>query len=155
MRVQEIMTRDVATVRPDTTVDEIARTMVRRGISGLPVVTPAGRIVGMVTELDLIARNARLDAPAFFRILDGWVALESPEHFQARLRHMLGTTAREVMSAMVVSVPPELELEGLVELMERQRVNPVPVVDGGRLVGIVSRTDIVRTMAREMEVSAA
>jgi len=155
MKVRDVMTREVVTALPDAPVHEVARLMVAHSLSGLPVVTATGRVVGVVTELDLIARNARLEPPAFFKILDGWIPLESPGHYQERLRHMLGTLAREVMTTAAVTIGPEDDLEALAELMLKQRVNPVPVVEAGRLVGIVSRTDIVRMMAHQSEASAA
>ena len=155
MLVQDVMTREVVTALPDAPVHEIARSMVAHGISALPIVAADGGLLGVVTELDLIARNARLEPPTFFRILDGWIPLESPAHYQERLRHMLGTQAQDVMTASVVTIAPGAELEALAELMVGERVNPVPVVEDGRLVGIVSRADIVRVMAREVGSSAA
>jgi CBS domain-containing protein len=110
-----------------------------------------GRVVGIVTELDLIVRNTRLEPPAFFAILDARIPLETPGQFRERLQHMLGTFARDVMTEKVVTIGPDEELEVLAELMVKRRVNPVPVVDEGRLVGIVSRSDIIRMMARDLE----
>ncbi len=155
MKVRDVMTHDVITALPDAPVHELARLMVAHGVTGLPIVAAGGRLVGVVTELDLIARNARLEAPTFFRILDGWIPLESPGHYQERLRHMLGTQARDVMTATVVTIGPQEDLETLAELMIRQRVNPVPVVEQGQLVGIVSRADIVRMMSHQTKASAA
>jgi CBS domain-containing protein len=131
-------------------VNLVARLMAGRDISGVPVVED-GQVVGIVTELDLIVRNTRLEPPAFFRILDALIPLESPAQFRERLQHMLGTLARDVMTEKVVTIGPDEELEGLAELMVKRRVNPVPVVENGRLVGIVSRSDIIRMMARDLE----
>jgi CBS domain-containing protein len=150
MKVRDVMTRDVATVSPDTQVNEVARLMAERGISGVPVVEN-GAVVGIVSELDLIVRNTRLEPPAFFALLDGRIPLETPGHYRKRLQHMLGTEVRDVMTRDVLTIAPAEELEALAEMMVRRRVNPVPVVEGGRLVGIVSRADVVRTMARDLE----
>jgi CBS domain-containing protein len=150
MKVSDVMTRDVASVGPDTPVNEAARLMAARGISGVPVVD-SGSVVGIVSELDLIVRNTRLEPPAFFALLDGRIPLETPGHYRKRLQHMLGTQVRDVMTREVLTIGPEEELEALAEMMVRRRVNPIPVVEGGRLVGIVSRADIIRTMARDLE----
>ena len=151
MKVRELMTRDVLTARPDTPVHRLARLMCERDVSGLPVVDEAGRLVGIVTELDLIVRNTRLEPPAFFQILDGRIPLESPAHFERRMRHILGTRASDVMTEAVVTVDADAEIEDLASLMVSRGVNPIPVVEKDRaLVGIVSRADIVRTMAREI-----
>lgn len=150
MKVRDVMTRDVATVFPDTLVNEVARLMAGRGISGVPVVE-SGAVVGIVSELDLIVRNTRLEPPAFFALLDGRIPLETPGHYRKRLQHMLGTEVRDVMTREVLTIGPDEELETLAEMMVRRRVNPIPVVDVGRLVGIVSRADVIRTMARDLE----
>jgi CBS domain-containing protein len=151
MKVREIMTRDVLTAGRDTPVHRIAQLMRDRNISGVPVVDDQGRILGIVGELDLIVRNTRLDPPAFFQLLDGRIPLESPAHYQQRLRHMLGTHAADVMTEEVVVTSPDAELEDVAALMVKQGVNPIPVVEGGRLVGIISRYDIVGMMATDTE----
>jgi CBS domain-containing protein len=149
-RVRDLMTRDVVWVLPDTPVSQIARLMGRRSISGLPVLDENRRLVGIVTDLDLIVRNTRLTPPAFFPVLDGRIPLETPGHYRRRLRHMLGAQARDLMTEDVVTVGPDEEVEALATLMVKRKVNPVPVMDDGRLVGIVSRADLVRLMARDL-----
>jgi CBS domain-containing protein len=153
MKVRDIMTAEVVAAGPDTSVQLVARLMAGRGISGVPVVTD-DRVVGIVTELDLIVRNTRLEPPAFFALLDGRIPLETPAHYRKRIDHMLGTLVRDVMTEKVETIGPDDDLETLAELMVKRRVNPVPVVEGGRLAGIVSRSDIVRMMAREEETPA-
>lgn len=150
MKVSQIMTSDVVVAAPDTSVNAIAKLMDARRISGVPVVDREGHVVGIVSELDLIVRNARLEPPAFFQLLDGRIPLETPAHYKKRLQHMLGTQARDVMSEQVVTIGPDQDAEALADLMVKRRVNPVPVVEGDRLVGIVSRADIIRMMAREL-----
>ena len=150
MKVRDIMIAEVVTAEPETSVNLVAQLMDRGGLSGVPVVDGAGHLVGIVTEVDLIVRNQRLEPPAFFQLLDGRIPLETPAHYRKRLQHMLGTQARDVMTEKVVSVGPDEELETLAELMVKRGVNPVPVVEAGRLVGIVSRADLIRMMARDL-----
>ena len=146
MKVRDVMTADVAVAGPQTPVSEIARLMDERDVSGVPVVDEGRRVVGLVTDLDLIARNTRLDPPLFFQLLDARIPLETPGHYRKRLRHMLGTEARDVMSEDVVTIGPDESGEALAELFLESRANPVPVVEDGRLVGIVSRADLLRLM---------
>jgi CBS domain-containing protein len=148
-RVGGIMTREVLTVQPNTPVSQVARLMSEHDISGLPVVDEAGQVLGVVTERDIIVRNTRFKMPTFFVILDSIIYLETPHHFQERLAHMLGATAEEVMSKPAVTISPDASIEALAELMVDQRMNPIPVVEAGKLVGIVSRSDIIRLMAEE------
>jgi CBS domain-containing protein len=151
MKVREIMTSDVVTIGPDASVNDIARLMSDRGITGIPVVDEARHVVGIITELDMIVRNMRLEIPAFIQILDlARIPLEMPGHYRSRLRHMLGTRAADIMTEQVVTVGPDDEVEGLAETMVKRRLNPVPVVENDILVGVVSRADLIRMMAREL-----
>jgi CBS domain-containing protein len=143
------MTTDVVKAYPDTPVNQIARLMSDRQISGLPVVDHNDQVLGVITELDMILRNTRFKMPAFVTILDAIIYLERPSHVRNRLEHMLGTTAREIMSSPALTVTPEATLEELAELMVERRMNPIPVVEANRLVGIVSRSDIIRLMAQD------
>ncbi len=153
-RVGDIMTTTVITVTPATPVGQVAKLMSAHNIGGLPVVTDDGEIVGVVTELDMIVRNTRFKMPAFFTILDMIFYLETPQHYRDRLNHILGITAEEIMSKPAKTVAPGATIAELAELMIERRMNPIPVVEAGRLVGIVSRSDIVRLMAGEFEAGA-
>lgn len=146
-RVRDIMTMDIVKVHPDTRVREIARLMSKHDISGLPVVNENDRVLGVVTELDMIVRNTRFKMPAFVAFLDAIIYLETPGRYRERIEHVLGTTAREIMSEPPVTIGPDAAIEDLAELMVDRRMNPIPVVESNRLVGIVSRSDIIRLMA--------
>jgi CBS domain-containing protein len=97
----------------------------------------------------MIVRNTRFKVPNFIMILDSIIYLETPKHFEERLQHMLGVTAREIMSAPAVTIAPDATIEDLAELMIGRRMNPLPVVKDDRLIGIISRSDIIRLMAQE------
>ena len=150
MKVRDVMTTDVAVATVGTPVSEIARLMNERDVSGIPVVNDGRHVIGLVTDLDLIVRNTRLDPPVFFQLLDARIPLETPAHYRKRLQHMLGTEARDVMSEDVVTIGPDDDGETLAALFLKSRANPIPVVDDGRLVGIVSRADLLRLMARQI-----
>lgn len=150
MRVREIMTTRVHFVHIDTPVHEVARLMSTHDVSGVPVLDNADTVVGIVTELDLIVRNGRLELPVFLQLFDAVIPLEMPGHLSNRLRHMLGTRAEDVMTRDVHHVDPELEVADLVHVMVKHRANPVPVLEDGRLAGIVSRSDLIRMMATDV-----
>ncbi len=153
MKVRDIMTQDVLTVKADTSVNAVAKLMGQRDISGVPVVDDQHNVIGIITELDLIVRNTRLEMPRFIEVLDwGRIPLELPGHQRERLQHMLGTEARDVMTEKVITIGPDASIEDLAELMVKQRINPVPVVDEAEhLIGIVSRADLVDMMAAQLE----
>jgi len=155
VQVSELMTREVITVFPDTPVVEIARRMLQHHISGIPVVERDGRLVGIVTETDLVVRNANVHFPTFLQILDARIYLSSPRHFEEELRRALGTVAADVMTREVQTVRPDDDISVAATLMFDRRINPIPVVEDGLLRGIISRTDIIRhILAQEVDGSA-
>jgi CBS domain-containing protein len=145
MKAKEIMTSPVFTVTPDTPVAQIARLLGEKHISGVPVVDDTGKVIGIVTELDLIKRHARVHFPIYLPFLDSLIFLESPRRYQQDVRRALGTTAQELMTRPVNTATPDTDIEKIATLMVDERVNPIPILDAeGALVGIVSHTDIVR-----------
>ncbi|GAB4513694.1 MAG: CBS domain-containing protein [Anaerolineae bacterium] len=146
MKVSEIMTTEVHTVRPDTPVQEIVRIFRDHAISGVPVVDEKGNLVGIVTEMDLIRRHARPHAPIYFPVLDALIPIRPERSYWETVRRILATTAGDLMTSPVQTVTPDTDVADLAALMVDRGVNPVPVLDGGRLVGIVSRTDLLRVI---------
>jgi len=145
MQVREIMTQDVVTVRTGTPVTDVARIFREKAISGMPVVDDEGMLVGIITEVDLIARHARPHFPTYIAFLDSIIYLEGTRRYRESMRRILATTAGELMTTPVRTVSPEMDVQDLVAFMVEQRVNPVPVVDEQRqLVGIVSHTDLLQ-----------
>ncbi len=149
MKIGQIMNRNVVSVKPDTPVNEVAKKLIQYNLTGVPVIDDKDEIVGIVTEFDLIRRKGVVDIPAYINILDSFLYLEDPAEVEEELRKMIGATAKEVMTKEVVTIDPEADISELAELIEDKHINPVPVVKNGKLVGIVSRADIVRLLARE------
>ena len=145
------MTREVIGVGPDTPVHDVARLLLDHDISGVPVLAPTGRLVGIITEADLIVRTANVHFPSYLQILDSYLILGDRKKYDEEVRRVLGSTAEEIMTRDVISVRPDTDLGEVARLMFEKRVNPVPVVEGKRVVGIISRSDIVREMVRRME----
>ena len=149
MQVKEIMTEDVDTVLPDTPVTAVARLFREKAISGVPVVDDEGELVGIITEVDLIARHARPHFPSYIQFLDSIIYLESSKRYHESMRHILATRASELMTTPVRTVDPDMDVQDLASFMVEHRANPVPVVDDeDRLVGIVSHTDVLQMIER-------
>jgi len=144
MKAYDIMTRNVITIRQDASILEAVRTMLQHRISGLPVVDEAGRLVGIVTEGDFL-RRAETQTE---RTRPRWLAfLASPG---ALARDYARTHARKVEPVMTrepVTVACDAPLEEVVRVMEKKHVKRVPVLDGGRLVGIISRANLLHALA--------
>jgi CBS domain-containing protein len=144
VQVSDVMTVEVVSVAPDTPVDAIARLMVERRISGVPVVDRAGRVVGMVSEGDLI-RRSETDTG---RQRSWWLQLLSPNSELAEeYVKSHGRRAEHVMSRNVVTVSETASLRDVADLLERYAIKRVPVLRGGKLVGIVSRANLLQALA--------
>ena len=149
MQAKDIMTTDVVTVAPEATVEEVAKIITDRGISGVPVVDANGEVVGIVTEGDIIARSKKLHIPTHFQLLGGVIYLESTKKLEKDLQKMVAFQVKDLMTTEVFTVSPEASVEEIATVMTEERVNRIPVVDRGKLVGIISRADIVRTLIRK------
>lgn len=147
--VADVMRADVPTVSPRDAIGTVARLMAEHALPGVPVVDDGGELVGIVTEGDLVAREADVSFPTVVPWLDALVVADAGSDFDEDLRRVLAVTAGELMTAPVYNIRASASLEQLATLMVERRVNPVPVVgDDLSLVGIVSRADLVRVVAR-------
>lgn len=150
MKVRDIMTSPVVTVRLETPVADVARLLLKRGLSGLPVVDRTGTVRGLVTEGDVVAKHARPHVPLYLGILGYVIPIET----QARdeeVRRVLAVTAGELMTNHVRTIAADAPVDDAATLMVDHDVNPIPVLEGDTLVGIVSRHDILRLLVREDE----
>jgi CBS domain-containing protein len=144
MIASDVMTRNVISVPPDATVAEAVELMLERGISGLLVVDAAGTLAGIVTEGDLLRR----DELGTERRRSWWLRLiASPGRQAADFTRTHGRRVADVMTRDVVSVDIGAALEEIVALMEEHRIKRVPVLEGDRVVGVVSRADLLRALS--------
>lgn len=144
--VADIMTTTVLTVRTETTIRELAELFVSNRISSLPVVDDTGSLIGMVTESDLVEQSKNLHLPTVISLFDWVIYLESEKTLERELQKMGGRTVADVYQTEVASISPGASLSEAADLMSNHRVNALPVVDNGSLVGIVARIDIIRTL---------
>jgi CBS domain-containing protein len=145
VKARDVMTSQVVTLAPDTPIQEIARLFRTRGISGAPVLE-GDELIGIVTEVDLIARHARPHYPLYLPLLDARIPLGGQQEYRAIVRRILGMTARDIMTSPVVTADADDSLEDVATVMVERRANPVPILAEGRLVGIISHTDVIRTL---------
>lgn len=145
MTVREIMQTDVPAVYPDDPVEQVVQTLRDHDLPGVPVINEGGRCVGIITESDLIMRGeeADLHLPHYIELFGGVVFLESTKRFEERLRKAVGWTASDVMTEDPVTIGPDASVQEAGREIARTKHNRLPVVEHGRLVGVVTRIDVL------------
>jgi len=147
MIVADVMARNVISIPPDATVEDAVNLMLSRHISGLFVVDRVGALVGVVTEGDLLRRDelgTERNRPWWLRLL------ASPARQAEDFTHANGRRVRDVMTEDVLSIAQDAPLEEVVATMEKHRIKRLPVTDDGRVVGVVSRADLLRALIGRM-----
>ena len=144
--VRDIMTPDPVTVEPAMSVTDAARLMVEKGIGALPVVKER-ELVGLVTEGDLIMKDIKLEYPTYIHLLDGFIMYPpSTTRFEHELKKAVAATVGDVMTAEPHTVQADTSVEDVATLLVDRDVSRLPVLDGDELVGIVTKSDVLRSM---------
>jgi len=151
LTARDIMTREVVTIGPEASVEELAKLLEERRISGVPVLDPDRGLVGVVTQTDLVQRSRDLDLPPALNILDLHLFLETPSRFQKRLEKLLGGQVKDVMTANPITLAPDTPVKEIARIMSTKGVHTLPVVEKGKLVGIVGKLDLIRGLAGPAE----
>jgi CBS domain-containing protein len=145
---RDIMSPDPITVGPEVGVVDAAKLMAENSIGALPVVVD-GKLVGLVTEGDLIMQDVKLEFPTYIHLLDGFIMYPpSTVRFEHELKKAVAATVADVMSADPVTVQADAPIDDVASLLADKDVSRLPVLEGERLVGVVSKHDIVRAIAQ-------
>ena len=151
LTARDIMTKDVVTVTPDTSIEELASRLVKNEISGVPVVNESGELYGIVTENDLISQNKRLHIPTVVSFLDAAIYLESSKKFEQEVKRVCATKAGDICTRKVISITEDTNIVDIATIMDEKKVHILPVVRNKKVVGIVGKRDIVKAVARLSE----
>ncbi len=146
MQVKEIMTPNPITVNGDMEVIEAATILLDQRINGVPVVDDSGALVGILCQSDIIAQQKKLPVPSLFSFLDGYINLSSMKGIEKEVRKIAATAVADAMTPNPVTVTPESNIETVAALMVDHNFHTLPVVADGRLVGVVGKEDILRTL---------
>jgi CBS domain-containing protein len=149
LQARDIMTTEVLTVSPETSISELSKILENRRIGGLPVVDKDGRLLGVITQSDLVERARDLELPPAINILDFHFYLQIPSHLLQRVEKMLGTTVGDCMTPNPITVAPDTPVSRIAALMAKQKMHTIPVLEGGKIVGVIGKMDLVRAMAQE------
>lgn len=146
LKAEQIMTKDVVVVKTKTSLKEVMRILSEHPFSGLPVVDEGGQLLGIVSEYDLLLHKSPLHYPRFINILGGIIHVDDLSAFNEQLKKSLALQVDEVMTPSPITVDPETPVQELAQIMVQKKVNRLPVVKEGHLLGIVTRADIVSAM---------
>ena len=147
LKARDIMTSEVITVDGEKSVKDLAKILAEKKISGVPVVDGQGKIIGIVTESDLIDSAKKVHIPTVMRLFDSFVFLESPERMEKDLKKMAASTVKDICNKEVITVTPMTPLDEIATLMSEKKVHTLPVLEKGKLVGVIGKTDIIRSLA--------
>jgi CBS domain-containing protein len=149
LQAKDIMTSEVVTVGMEMGVGELAALLSEKHISGVPVLDDDGGLVGVVTENDLIDQTKQFHIPTVVSILDSVIFLESPHKIDKEIKKMTGTKVADLVSSEPVTVTEESTLAEIATIMAEKGVHTLPVMRGEELVGVVGKSDIIRTMIQK------
>ena len=146
LTARDIMTRNPVVISPKAPVADAVKILLERHFNGLPVVDEKGALLGVICQSDLVAQQQKLDMPSMFTILDGFIALPGWKKAEQSFQKMTALTVGEAMTASPVTAAPDTPLDYLASLMVKAKYYSLPVVEDGRVIGIIGKEDILRTL---------
>jgi len=146
LTVKDIMKTDVISVSPETEITNATKLLLENHINGVPVIDKNEILVGIICQSDVIAQQKKLPIPSFFSFLDGFISLSSMKNLEKEVEKISAVTVSQAMTPNPVTVRPDTVIEVVAALMVDSNYHTIPVVEGGKLVGIVGKEDILRTL---------
>ena len=146
LKAKDIMTREVITVRQDTPIKNLAEILWKNRISGVPVLDEEGTVVSVVTESDLIDQTKKVHIPTMISLLDSVIFLESSKKTEQEIRKMSGNSAGDISSSEFITVTEETGLDEIATIMSEKNIHTLPVMQDDKLVGIIGKSDIIRSL---------
>ncbi|OGR38321.1 MAG: hypothetical protein A3J80_04130 [Desulfobacula sp. RIFOXYB2_FULL_45_6] len=146
IKAREIMEKNIISVLPDTEITKAVEILLKNHINGVPVIDESGGLIGILCQSDLIFQQRKIPIPPIFILLDGIIPLSSSKKFNAELKKMAAIKVEEAMVKNPVSVGPDALISEIASLMVEKHFHTIPVVEEGKLVGIIGKEDILRVL---------
>jgi len=146
---KDIMSSNVVSVTPRLSVKELADLFLKHEVNGFPVVDDAGKVIGVVTEKDLIEQNKNLHIPTVVSLFDAVIYVESEKKFEEELKKFTGTCVDDIFTREAVTVSPDSPVSEVAALMADKNIHTLPVVDGENLAGVIGKLDVIRGLSRK------
>ncbi len=151
---RDIMTAEVISVEPQTSIQDFGTMLEKSGVSVMPVVNPDNTLFGIISATDLIESDRPLHIPTVISIFDWVLYLESEKKFTDQVRRITARTVGEVCTRKVITCTPDTHASDVAEMMVINKVHIIPVLEADKLVGVVGRLDIVRSMSANSSIGA-
>jgi CBS-domain-containing membrane protein len=149
LQARDIMTKEVITVSPRTKVLDLARLFAEHKINGAPVLDEKGRLIGVVTQSNLIDRAKKFELPHVITILDAHFYLERPSTFKKNLEKLMGNLVSDIMTSPPVTITGGVEVDEIASIMARKQIHTLPVMEDDKIIGIIGKIDIIRALGQE------
>jgi CBS-domain-containing membrane protein len=143
---KDIMTQEVISISPETEIAQAAKLLLTNRINGVPVINDAGKLVGILCQSDLIIQQKNIPIPSLFTLLDGFIPLTSSKKLDKEVEKIAATKVADAMTPDPVTVNSDTGIEEIAALMVEKNYHTLPVVDADKLVGIVGKVDVLRTL---------
>ena len=146
LKARDIMTRDVISVKKETSLKQLAEILSRNHINGAPVVDDDGRLIGVIAESDLVRKDKKLHIPTVVALFDWVLYLESSKVMEKEIQRVNATVVGDLYEKNVVTVDEETPVDEIATIMTKKKIYTIPVMEGDRLVGIIGKGDIIRAV---------
>ncbi len=142
------MTSGALTLEPDNDVATAAKLLLEKHLNGLPVVDRSGKLVGVICQSDLVAQQKTISMPSLFTILDGFISFSSNEELEREVNKIAATKVEHAMTPDPITIEPDTSIEKIADLMVERKFYTLPVVENGKLVGVVGKEDVLKVLAK-------
>jgi CBS-domain-containing membrane protein len=146
LKALDIMSTDPVTLSPGTDIRTAVALLIDKKINGAPVVDASGKVVGVLCQSDLVAQQKQVTMPSILSVLDGFIALSSRGDFEKEIKKIAASKVSDAMTEHPRCVSPSTPLDEIATVMVNEKLYTLPVVDSGKLVGVVGKEDILRTL---------
>jgi CBS domain-containing protein len=146
LKVKDIMTKELITVSPATEINSAAKILLEKRINGLPVIDDSGKLVGILCQSDLVAQQKRIPIPSVYTLLDSFIPLTSLRRIDKEVKKIAALKVEQAMTPDPVTIGPETDIEDVARLMVDKKYHTLPVMDGDKIVGIVGKEDVLKTL---------
>ena len=146
LKVKDIMTKELITVSPQTEITIAAKILLEKRINGLPVIDDSGKLVGILCQSDLVAQQKSIPIPSVYTVLDSFIPLTSLKRIDKEVKKIAALKVEQAMTPKPVTVGPETDIEDVARLMVDKKYHTLPVMEGDKIVGVVGKEDVLKTL---------